>query len=272
MLLRARRDSNPQPPNPVSLGRRPARGGRNSGEAVRCSNQLSYGLHIPRFSVPLGASPGLCVTRLQKLRGDQWGSNPQPSGPRPDAPPLELWPPYARSCWAGGSDPPSRGGRVCPRAGASRPAGPSFDPLLVQFIYLPFPRFPNENRPARQIARAGRRGLAPSEVSGGLHACGAASGTSRAAVCAIHTESITPLRTFMRPIQAHFPVHAGRWTQLAPRAVGAEAQRDRPRLSRGGIDGELKSGHRKRSSGSSYGAGPRMRMPENKKSRHRCPC
>ena len=66
----------------------------------------------------------------------------------------------------------------------------------------------------------------PSEVSGGLHACGAASGTSRAAVCAILAEPIAPFRTVMRRIQAHFSIHAanaGRWTQLAPRAVGAEA-------------------------------------------------
>ena len=43
------------------------------------------------------------------------------------------------SGWAGGNDPPSPGGRVCPRGGASRPAGPSLQSPLVQFIHLLFP-------------------------------------------------------------------------------------------------------------------------------------
>ena len=122
---------------PISPGRRPAQGGRKVGEAVRCSVQLSYGLHSvaapswpppapprSRTSWDVDGKPGGTRTRDPRIsdepppaarertrigevrvrcscqlsyrlpgRGGQWGSNPQPSGPRPDAPPIELWPP-----------------------------------------------------------------------------------------------------------------------------------------------------------------------------------
>lgn len=152
-----------------------------------------------------------------------------------------------RSGWAGGNDPPSPGGRVCPRGGASRPAGPSLQSLLVQFIHLLFTGFLNADRPARQDARAGRRGLAPCEAPDWLRACCAAPGTSRAAMFA--TESIAsffpqaPLRHPQTSRVNRVRMH------LAPSAMGTRAPRDTARLGRGRIAGEVADrGHGKLSS------------------------
>jgi len=177
------------------------------------------------------------------------------------------------SGWAGGSDPPLPGGRVCPRGGASRPAGPSLQSLLVQFIHLLAPGFLNAGRPARQSARAGRRGLAPCEAPDWLRASGAAPGTSRAAMFA--TESIASVLSHatLRHAQTSRPAANGVRMHLAPRAMGTRP-RDTPRLCRGRIAGEVEElGHRKLSSlFVSFAPDVRTQVPENKKSRHRCPC
>ena len=214
------------------------------GEArVRRSNHLSYRL---------------------SGRGGQWGSNPQPSGPRPDAPPVELWPPCFCSGWAGGNDPPSPGGRVCPRGGASRPASPSLQPLFVQFIHLLDPRFPNANRPARQGARAGRRELAPCEAPAWLRASGAAPGTSRAAMFA--TESIACFLPHARLRHPPRPAANGVRMRLAPGAMGTRAACDTPRLRRGRVAGEVEEqGHGKLSSlFVSFAPDVRTQVPETK--------
>jgi hypothetical protein len=148
------------------------------------------------------------------------------------------------SGWAGGNDPPSPGGRVCPRGGASRPAGPSLQSLLVQFIHLLFPGFPNANRPARQGARAGRRGLAPCEAPDWLRASRAASGTSRAAMFA--TEAIASFLPQARLRHPGAPRAAANGVRphLGPGAMGTRAPRDTPRLCRGRIAGEVEElGH-----------------------------
>ena len=164
--------------------------------------------------------------------------------------------------WAGGSDPPSPGGRVCPRGGASRPAGPSLQSLLVQFIHLLVSWFPDAGRPARQSARAGRRGLAPCEAPDWLRASGAAPGTSRAAMFTI--ESIASFR--LRHLQAPRPAANRVRMRLAARAMGTRRPRETPRLRRGRIAGEVEDlGHRRLSSLSvSFAPVVRTQVAENK--------
>lgn len=178
------------------------------------------------------------------------------------------------SGWAGGNDPPSPGGRVCPRGGASRPAGPSLQPLLVQFIHLLFHGFLDADRPARQDARAGRRGLAPCEAPDWLRASGAAPGTSRAAMFAIESiASFFPQAPLRHPQTSRSAANGVRM-HLALGAMGTRAPRDTPRLRRGRIAREVEEpGHVKVFVlFVSFAPVVRTQVPENKKSRRRCPC
>ncbi len=73
-------------------------------------------------------------------RGGQWGLNPQPSGPQPDALPIELWPPRIEMCQqvqrvSEGelllTGTPARGQGFEPRYGAPKaPVLPLDDPRL----------------------------------------------------------------------------------------------------------------------------------------------
>jgi hypothetical protein len=106
------------------------------------------------------------------------------------------------------------------------------------------PWFLDADRPARQDARAGRRGLAPREAPDWLRASGAAPGPSRAAMFA--TESIAsffPQAALLRP-RASRPAADGVRMHLAPGAMGTRAPRDTPRLGRGRIAGKVEDrGH-----------------------------
>lgn len=139
-----------------------------------------------------------------------------------------------RPKWAGGNAPPSPGGRVCPRGGASRPAGPSLHPFLVQRRVPPGFRVHLRKSPRPAVARAGRVDSLPCEVpaDGALRA---APGTSRAAMSAIQTES--PAFPHVAARHAVLPDRE-RPAHLAPGAMGAMAQRF-PRLGRGRVDGGI---------------------------------
>lgn len=145
-----------------------------------------------------------------------------------------------RPKWAGGNAPPSPGGRVCPRGGASRPAGPSLDPFLIQRRVPPGCRVHQRKSPRPAGARAGRVRSLPCEApaDGALRA---APGTSRAAMSAIQTESPA---TFPHVAARHaVQPDRERPAHLAPGAMGATAQRF-PRLGRGRVDGGIaESGH-----------------------------
>ena len=181
-------------------------------------------------------------------RGGQWGSNPQPSGPRPDAPPVELWPPCLLGLGRRKRSAFARGSRLSPGWGIT-PRRP-VTPAAARSIHPPpVPGFLDADRPARQDARAGRRGLAPSEAPDWLRASGAAPGTSRAAMFA--TESIACFlpQALLRHAQTSRPAADGIRMHLAPGAMGTRAPRDTPRLGRGRIAGEVEElGHGKLSS------------------------
>jgi len=140
----------------------------------------------------------------------------------------------------------ARGSRLSPGWGIT-PRRP-VTPVAARSIHPPpAPGFLNADRPARQDARAGRRGLAPCEAPDWLRASGAAPGTSRAAMFA--TESIAsffpqaPLRHPQTSRVNRVRMH------LAPGAMGTRAPRDTPRLGRGRIAGEVADrGHGKLSS------------------------
>lgn len=174
-----------------------------------------------------------------------------------------------RPKWAGGNAPLSPGGRVCPRGGASRPAGPSLDPFLVQRRVPPGFRVHPRKSPRPAGARAGRVKSLPCEVpaDGALRA---APRTSRAAMFAIQTESPAsfPHVAARHAIQAdrERPAH------LAPGAMGTTAQRF-PRLGRGRVDGGIAESKHVKAYFQFVSTMPpcKRRVPETKKSRHRCP-
>ncbi len=126
----------------------------------------------------------------------------------------------------------ARGSRLSPGWGVT-PRRPVTPVAACSIHPPPISRFLDADRPARQGARAGRRGLAPCEAPDWLRASGAAPGTSRAAMFA--TESIASFFPQAPPRHPQTSRPAADGVRMHLAAMGTRAPRDTPRLRRSRI-------------------------------------
>ena len=178
---------------------------------------------------------------------------------------------HRQSEWAGGNAPPSPGGRVCPRGGASRPAGPSLVQLFVQRRPPPLPWVPERKSPRPAVARAGRSESLPSEVPASRALTRRLRDLPR---CNVHD----PDRIDRCPSPLHHARSSGCpaqwWTTGAPRPR-RDGHRRPARFPTAGPGsgcwrdsevGAFESGYPV----NRFNAGLHTQVPENKKSRLRC--